>query len=624
MVSPSSSSATASTAVQNQRFVNSFPTSTSRPINLFLDHARRRALSNSSILSFHSGRPRDALLVRWKPTARLYTATTVETTSTKPKRENRRRNRRLSKRRNEEKQTKRQSSDWRHVTHGDHGRLIMTKERFENEPSIQALNLDPQSVDGFSPKNIVHNAKQAMKFKLRVEHVVRGPGGDQMFFATTTCTMDKSQLSHVPDSTTVVKDVEFGKDVVKFMTTGVARAKRHAEMLASVDLIVFLKECGVDLSQPPPKPNNDGSDATHMDHGRQTMTQHRMDNDSSIKAFEVGQFPKQTIHNAKQAMLFQLRYEHVVQGRKNDKMYLATTIATIDRSLLPNVPDSVTFVRDDNSGTSMVELMTTGAARSKGQAEKLACVDLIAYLHECGVDARKPPNVQALRHMEEQERFKVELRNAQMLLELCHASNPHYVTSTSKHKTIAKVTIYLDGQQLTAEASGPSIAVAQSKALVEASKSLESLEAVTGRTRIQEFKKFIQDSPGGHVAALHVNPLADEIFEELEDSIGTPSDHSSRMERFAEMKSEFEASFHPRPQRSFRNKLIQNHSSTTNAAFKEEEHARLKKATENQEGKQGKMKAIRDALPITAIRQTLIDALQTNQVLVVSGGTGSG
>lgn len=622
MVSPSSLSAILMLC-STKRFVCSFPTS--RPFDLSLDHARRRSLSDSSILPFHSGRPRDALLVRWKPTARLYTATTDQTT--KPKRENRRRNRRLSKRRNEEKQTEhRPSADWRHVTHGDHGRLIMTKERFENEASIQALNLDPKSEVGASPKSIVHNAKQAMHFKLRVDHVVRGPGGDQMFFATTTATMEKSSLSHVPDSTRVVKDVRSGKEVVELMTTGVARSKRHAEQLASVDLIAFLKECGVDLSRPPsPKPDNDWSDVTHRAHGRETMTQHRMENDPKIKALKMGQLPKQTIHNAKQSMLFQLRFEHVAKGRKNDKMYLATTIGTFDRSLLPNVPDSATVVKDNNSGTYMVELMATGVARSKGQAETLACVDLIAYLHECGVDARKPPNVQALRHMEEQERFKVELRNAQMLLELCHASRPHFETITSRNnKTTAKVTMYLDGQPLTAEASGPSIAAAQSKALVAASKSLEYLEEVTGGTRIQKLKKFIQNSPGGHVAALRINPLADEILDELEDSIGTQSDHLSRMERFAEMKSEFEASFRPRPQRSFRNNLIQNQPSTTNEAFKEEENARLKKATENPVGKQGKMKATRDALPITAIRQTLIDALQTNQVLVVSGGTGSG
>ena len=54
-----------------------------------------------------------------------------------------------------------------------------------------------------------------------------------------------------------------------------------------------------------------------------------------------------------------------------------------------------------------------------------------------------------------------------------------------------------------------------------------------------------------------------------------------------------------------------------------EEESRMEKATDDPEGKQGKMKSVRDALPIKVIQNDLIDALKSQQVVVVSGGTGS-
>ena len=51
---------------------------------------------------------------------------------------------------------------------------------------------------------------------------------------------------------------------------------------------------------------------------------------------------------------------------------------------------------------------------------------------------------------------------------------------------------------------------------------------------------------------------------------------------------------------------------------------RANKALQDPDGKQGRMKSIRDALSIKAIRQGLLDELKTEQVVVVSGGTGSG
>lgn len=61
-----------------------------------------------------------------------------------------------------------------------------------------------------------------------------------------------------------------------------------------------------------------------------------------------------------------------------------------------------------------------------------------------------------------------------------------------------------------------------------------------------------------------------------------------------------------------------------NEAFAREERARAERAAEDPEGRQGAMKSVRDALPIKKIRDGLIDALKCGQVVVVSGGTGSG
>ena len=61
----------------------------------------------------------------------------------------------------------------------------------------------------------------------------------------------------------------------------------------------------------------------------------------------------------------------------------------------------------------------------------------------------------------------------------------------------------------------------------------------------------------------------------------------------------------------------------SNEIFMKEEESRMEKATDDPEGKQGKVKSVRDALPIKVIQNDLIDALKSQQVVVVSGGTGS-
>ena len=61
-----------------------------------------------------------------------------------------------------------------------------------------------------------------------------------------------------------------------------------------------------------------------------------------------------------------------------------------------------------------------------------------------------------------------------------------------------------------------------------------------------------------------------------------------------------------------------------NERFVAEETARAAAADADPAGAEAKMRATREALPIAKIRTELCEALRTNRVVVVSGGTGSG
>lgn len=365
---------------------------------------------------------------------------------------------------------------------------------------------------------------------------------------------------------------------------------------------------------------------THDEHGRLCMTEERA---KSVRELFPQITPdnsvKNIVNNTRHKMMFRQRMTHDVKGPKKDQMYFCNTITTLDRSLLSDVPPSATVLKDGDS--SFVELLTTGVARSKKQAESLAALDLMLYLRDCGVDMRDPPNLKALHKAREKERFQADLQQAQMILELCGVSKPVFDTFSSLNNTSqATVNLFARGQALTASAVGRSKAEAEGKALIEAAG--KPLEIIFGAGRVEHLKALIGRSPAGHMTALHVRPLPDsESMDFLVDCVGDHLEHTERMKEHAEQKAKFQAKFKPQatPKNAPRKRnLVDSNYEKINAMFVQEEMARLRKAEDEPEGKYGRMKNIRDALPIKAIQNELLNALRTDQVVVVSGGTGSG
>ena len=391
--------------------------------------------------------------------------------------------------------------------------------------------------------------------------------------------------------------------------------------------------------KPPLSPKNNNqiqkswNERTHASNGRLVMTKQRMEEQLSSSGVLTklvgpdGLLAKQVLHNIKAKMLFQQRIEH----SHYDGMYFCNSYAIVDKSLLSSLPSAVTIVVDgeqEKEGDGMVELRATGMARRKKLGETFATVDLLLFLQECGVDLQNPPDQRAMRALEKTKQFQQELKQAQLLLELCRVSKPNFDTTTNNTNSTSTVTMLSHGTLITGEATANSKKEAENKALIQAAKNLDP-------DKIQQFQTFLEKSPAGHVAPLHISPLPEDSLKELQDAIGSLEDHNERMNRFAEIKEEFEQRYIARgggarpnrgnPRNNSNDVNPSNHSERINAIFFQEEHRRKQKALEDKpNGKHAQMMSVRDALPIVQIKHTLLEALQTDPVLVVSGGTGSG
>jgi hypothetical protein len=159
--------------------------------------------------------------------------------------------------------------------------------------------------------------------------------------------------------------------------------------------------------------------------------------------------------------------------------------------------------------------------------------------------------------------------------------------------------MFVNNKPIMASASGGSKAEAESKAIIAAAGA--PLQAAVGTNLAKGYESLFQESPGGHVAALSVDPLPDDCIDELMDSLGSPSEHAKRMKYYATIKAEFGERFKSAKEKRSRNLHGNNNRNTgnaqaTNAAFLLLETTRAKKAREDPDGKQGRMKAIRDAL----------------------------
>lgn len=99
--------------------------------------------------------------------------------------------------------------------------------------------------------------------------------------------------------------------------------------------------------------------------------------------------------------------------------------------------------------------------------------------------------------------------------------------------------------------------------------------------------------------------------------------HEKRMQLLQEMKAEYEERYGAAGRRHFRARRVRGSfdHARINEELKKEEEQRAQRIADDPDGKHAKMKALRDALPITAIRQDMLNALKTDQVIVISGGT---
>ncbi|KAL7545095.1 hypothetical protein ACHAWF_010611 [Thalassiosira exigua] len=188
---------------------------------------------------------------------------------------------------------------------------------------------------------------------------------------------------------------------------------------------------------------------------------------------------------------------------------------------------------------------------------------------------------------------------------------------------------YGDGERVPSRSK----AQAEGRALLAALSPGSSLADLVGPAAVEELRERIDASPAGHVTPLRVSPLPDAAFDALARAMGSKEEAEERSTAHRVRKEEYEQHFRARRLLRWERKkggafesLKQGEEERDgiNEAFAEEERKREATAVEDPEGTLGKMKSVRDKLPIKNIRAELLEALQERQVVVVSGGTGSG
>ena len=401
------------------------------------------------------------------------------------------------------------------------------------------------------------------------------------------------------------------------------------------------------------------------------MTEQRaLENDTLQNIMRVGNMntnhnPKVIMYNAKHRLDMDMDIEHqTIEGSKingGQAIFVATTITTLpnndDLLSIKDHPHAFTklIMDDDNDWgsaekCSSVELVTMGIASTKKRAEMLSAADALVLLYEMGIDCRDPPNIQKQRlqaaretqseaKLQQQEHakaiFKADLAKAQMILETVNSSRPTFDSTTTGKLTnggptwVATVTCFVGGVPLSVSGKGASKkAEAEGNALIALVDSRE-LATIVGRDLMETYHALIEASPGQHIAPLRIPPLPDDLLARCRQRTGSAYEHELRVQNFSSIKEEYEASHRgssgSRLRCRYRNSDISSQDKRSiSIALSKEEKKRQWKATKHPDGNEARMKTIRDALPIKAIQHELIESLRTNQVVVVSGGTGSG
>jgi len=385
--------------------------------------------------------------------------------------------------------------------------------------------------------------------------------------------------------------------------------------------------------------------------------------------------PKSILHNAKQKMGFDLSIRHELYGDS----FVVTMTASFpegdlelygcskhphfsQRTIISPPNEQEDDYNDADSAlkstTTTTELTCLGLASTKKAAESLAAADVLAVLFDLGIDGNNPPAIKQLRRerisdAEEHRKqlakeqaeaiYKQDLARASMLLELLNASQPAFeVTKGNAQRVngnlqwVATASAFLRGRSIIATGDPASKkAEAEGKALIALATSQE-VQDIIGSKAMETIARLIENSPGQRIASLMIPPIADDLLGDLAQCVGTASDHELRIQRHLLAKDEYEYSLKERHgsveggqhrQAQYNNKTTTRSPTVLreiNSVLKTEEAKRVRKAMDHPDSKEAANEAIRDALPIKRLREELVEALRTQQVVVVSGGTGSG
>ena len=315
-----------------------------------------------------------------------------------------------------------------------------------------------------------------------------------------------------------------------------------------------------------------------------------------------------------------------------------------------------------HAGERVTEIYGGGLDFNKAESQRLAILDAFRSIRAASagaIDPHDPPNVARMVKDALKAQQKERADEGRLMLELVNSSRPSVEYKNAKGGSWqATVSAYVDGgKKVESVGVGSGKGEAEDAAygaLVDGG----VLRAVVGTGRHDALRELVERSPGGSVAALRVPPLPDDAMDALIEAMGTPEDHDARMRAWREaeeramerymlrVEEEEEATgdansnssdgsadvvdggYRRRKEAvsgaSRRPVLDEATRRELNERFVAEETARAAAADADPAGAEAKMRATREALPIAKIRTELCEALRTNRVVVVSGGTGSG
>ena len=356
------------------------------------------------------------------------------------------------------------------------------------------------------------------------------------------------------------------------------------------------------------------------------------------------------MHNA---LGFQPRYETTSIDLRGQHVFTTTIHTTLHHCnlLLPHLtnPPADAELQDDT-----LTLCTTGRGPSKRDAKTMAIIDaLFQFQHECGVDLENAPNLHKLLAKQKTQQLAASKARAIMLLELCKApyvTRPRFDTTTVGNHSTTEMTLHVgsssssrsrhDRQRLVvtgsrARNSKESIAHAMEAAAGE------PLTQAMGAETMQALHRWIDTvAPAQHMTPLNVHPLPQHVRQILREALGSVEERRERLRQVEELQQRFEEQLARKTQAQWQARLeIEEGKLSSTSSL--HAHKKLSKADQKYQdmmyqqeqqrvlnsgagSRRPSMLEIRDALPITAIRNSLSKALKEHQVVVVSGGTGSG